>query len=190
MLGSISSGFGTSTGQCPLSVLDIGCNLGYFVFRMAERGGFWIGIDWGRNELMIAQATAYLNDVRNVAFSRIEVDEISVKRLPNVDMVICLSVFHHWVNRYGQKQALDMMTSLSQCAKKYLVFESGQPEEIDKPWSKKLSFMIPNGFTWIQEFLLRLGFNEVQSVGQFPTSVSDVPRDLFVAVRNSQEFSG
>ena len=33
------------------TTLDVGCNLGFFTFNMANRGGFSVGIDYGRNEI-------------------------------------------------------------------------------------------------------------------------------------------
>ncbi len=168
----------------PLSVMDIGCNIGYFVFRMAERGGFCLGIDWGRNQIMVARSLAELHRVNNAVFSEMEVDPKSITSLPKVDVVICLSIFHHWVRRYGEQKAREMLISLASRAEKYIIFETGQPDEAQKPWSRLLHFMNQPDFeTWVKEFLHTLGFEKVELCGPFPTSVSDVPRKLFIGIR-------
>jgi|GEM_PF-826465 len=173
----------------PLSVLDVGCNIGYFVFRMAERGGFCLGTDIGRNEIMAAQALAYVHEIQNAAFTRFKVTPETVHFLPQVDTIFCLSIFHHFVRYFGEQDALEMMRDLSGKAGKYLVFETGQPDESGVAWADKLSFMRPDPREWIHGFLLELGFNKVHNLGKFQTSVSHVKRHLFVAERTSESDS-
>lgn len=167
----------------PLSVLDIGCNQGYFVFRMAERGGLCIGIDWDRHKIEVAHALATVYNLPNALFAQMEVNEEIAATFPKVDMVICLSIFHHWACKLGENRAKEIMITISNCAEKYLIFETGQPNEVKKEWAEKLSFMAPDHETWIRKFLFELGFNKVHNVGQFSTSLSNVPRSLYVAVR-------
>lgn len=165
------------------SVLDVGCNQGYFTFRFAQRGGVCIGIDNDRAELMTAQARAVSRRVRNVAFLELTLDQHSLRGLPVSDIVVCLSVFHHWVRHYGEDGACQMLAMLARKAGKALVFDSGQPEEISTTWAKDLHFMRPTGSIWIKEQLTRLGFGYVKELGSFPTSLSPIPRSLFVARR-------
>lgn len=166
------------------SVLDIGCNQGYFSFRFAELGGVCIGIDNDRSELMAARALAEINKVRNVAFLEITLDETNIGGLPTSDIVICLSVFHHWVRHYGEVKAINMLAMLSKKANMALIFDSGQPEEVSTTWAKELSFMTPSGPIWIAQHLADLGFVDVQEVGSFSTTLSEIPRSLFVARRS------
>jgi SAM-dependent methyltransferase len=166
-----------------LSCMDIGCNQGYFVIRMAERGGFCLGIDYGRNEIMVAQATAKLAEVNNVAFAQLDVDEAMAKALPKVDVVICMSVFHHWVRRFGEDGARKIMDAVASRAGRYLVFETGQPEETGVAWADSLSFMGEDSQQWVEQYLLSNGFSRVEQVGEFIAEVSGMPRKLYVAVR-------
>jgi hypothetical protein len=64
---------------------------------------------------------------------------------------------------------------------KYLVFETGQYNEISTSWYKELSFMGDNYEEWIVNFLSKTGFKEVKPIGQFSTHLSDVKRTLFIA---------
>lgn len=169
--------------QRPLSVLDIGCNIGYFTFSMAQRGGFCLGIDVSRNDLMVAQALATLHQVGNVAFSELRIEPENASTLPRADVVICLSVFHHWVHRYGEETASKIMRGIADSACRYLVFETGQPEEKSKAWASSLEFMTPDSDNWTRCFLTELGFANVALLGEFDTSVSPVPRRLYLAER-------
>lgn len=170
-----------------LSTLDIGCNSGYFIFRMAERNGFCIGVDIGRNQIMAAQALAYVHDVRNVAFAQFRVTPETVYSLPKVDVLICLSVFHHFVRHFGETGALEIMKILSKKTQEYLVFETGQPNERSMSWANELAFMKPDPQEWITNFLKALNFEKVHRLGKFKTSVSDVKRYLFVGERGLEK---
>jgi len=163
-----------------LSVLDVGCNRGYFVFRMAERGGFCIGIDSDRNEIMFADALAIVHGVSNVVFTTMVVDRKSVEGLPSVDVTICLSIFHHWVRSYGMEAAKDIMRSIAERTESYLVFETGGPEE-EAQWTHELSFMQPDSKSWIKDLLFEIGFRSVNEEGPFSTTVSQVSRTLYIA---------
>lgn len=165
------------------SVLDVGCNQGYFTFRFAEKGGICLGVDNDRAELMAARARAEVSKVRNIAFLEMTLDKESMRGLPVSDVVVCLSVFHHWVRHYGQGGAEEMLAMLAAKAGKALVFDSGQPEETSTNWAQALAFMQPSGPAWIARHLESLGFSQVTEVGVFSTSLSPVPRSLFVARR-------
>ena len=167
----------------PLSVLDVGCEQGYFVFEMSKRGGICIGVDQDSHKIEIAQALATVHNIPNALFTRIEVNEENIDIFPKVDVVICLSIFHHWVRTFGEHGAKRIMGILSDRADNYFLFDTGQPNEVKKEWARKLSFMVPDPDTWIRNFLTELGFEKVHNLGQFPTSVSDVPRSLYVAIR-------
>jgi len=166
------------------SVLDVGCNQGYFTFRFAEKGGVCLGIDNDRGELMAARARAEGHKVRNIAFLEMTLEKEAMQGLPVSDVVVCLSIFHHWVRHYRQAGAEEMLAMLAAKSAKVLVFDSGQPEESSTSWAQELSFMRPSGPVWIAEFLKSLGFSQVIEVGVFPTSLSPVPRSLFIARRS------
>ncbi|HWV54430.1 class I SAM-dependent methyltransferase [Pseudorhodoplanes sp.] len=165
------------------SVMDIGCNQGFFTFRFAQRGGVCFGIDNDRSELMTARARAALAGVRNVAFMELTLDEKSVMGLPRTDIVVCLSIYHHWVRYFGRDSADAVLAAIAGRATEALVFDTGQPEETETRWARELEFMKPTGREWIADRLSEFGFASVSHLGRFPTSLSPVPRDLFVARR-------
>jgi SAM-dependent methyltransferase len=170
-----------------LTTLDIGCNLGFFTFNMAKRGGFAIGIDYGRNEILAAKALASRNSVNNIVFTQMEVTPENASLLPKADVVICLSIFHHWIRKLGEEKSLTIMKGLADSAEKYFVFDTGQPDEEGVEWNDCLSFMNPNVEEWAREYFKALGFSDVVNLGSYRTSLSKVPRILFIAVKNINE---
>ena len=64
-------------GDRPFTTLDIGCNLGFFTFNMAKRGGLCIGIDYGRNEILAAKALASRNSIKNVVLTKWKLQQIT-----------------------------------------------------------------------------------------------------------------
>ncbi len=166
----------------PLSTIDVGCNIGYFVFRMAERGGLCLGVDWGRNEIALARRLAAKHNVANALFAQMAVTEKTAATLPTADLVICLSIFHHWARKLGLDGATAIMRGLAGHAGKYMVFETGQPDE-PTDWASDLHFMGSDPQGWTQQYLSDLGFAEVTHLGEFPTSLSPIPRNLYLAGR-------
>jgi SAM-dependent methyltransferase len=169
------------------TTLDVGCNLGFFTFNMAKRGGFSIGIDYGRNEILAAKALASRYAVNNIVFTQMEVTPDNASLLPKVDVVICLSIFHHWIRKLGEEKSLVIMKGLADSTDKYLIFDTGQPNEENVEWSDCLSFMNPSVEEWAKEYFKALGFSDVVNLGSYRTSLSKVPRILFIAVKDTSE---
>ncbi len=166
------------------TTLDVGCNLGFFTFNMAKRGGFSIGIDYGRNEILAAKALALKNGIENIVFTHMEITPENASLLPKTDMVICLSIFHHWIRKLGQEKSLEIMKGLAGSTKKYFIFDSGQPNEKNVEWNKYLEFMNPDVGKWAEGYFSELGFTRTISLGEFRTSLSEVPRTLFISIKD------
>ena len=167
----------------PLSCLDIGCNEGFFTFKMAERGGFCMGIDSGRNEVMVAESIKEINRIENVSFVNMQISPDSFKSLPSFDIIFLLSVFHHIVRHNDIEYAKKFMIELSMRNHKYLVFETGQPDEEGVDWTKDLFFMLPDPEVWIKNMLLSVGYSSVKVIGKNKSIRSSIPRLLFLATK-------
>jgi len=167
----------------PLSCLDIGCNEGFFTFKIAERGGFCMGIDSGRNEIMIAESIKEINCIENVSFVNMKISLDSFKGLPSFDVIFLLSVFHHIVRHNDIEYAKIFMLELFVKNHKYLVFETGQPDEEGVDWTKDLFFMLPNPEAWVKNMLLSVGYSSVKVIGKNKSIKSSVPRLLFLATK-------
>ena len=124
------------------SAMDIGCNLGFFVLSLAEKGFFTIGVDTQPGFKVYSEYAVKKADLHNAVFSTIEIapDNIGspksskyysntsfpVNSLPTVDIVIFMSVWHHWINAYGFVKSKHMLRILWEKTNYALFFESGE----------------------------------------------------------------
>jgi len=164
-----------------LSCIDIGCNEGYFVFKIAERGGFCIGVDQDRNAIMVADARAKIHKVDNVTFSNYQLDVEKCRALPKVDVVVFLSVFHHILRHNGIEYAMDFLRAISAINIRYMIFETGQPNEKNVSWTNDLDIMGDDFEQWIVETLKSVGYSRVTLLGETDSIRSDTARLLFLA---------
>jgi 2-polyprenyl-3-methyl-5-hydroxy-6-metoxy-1,4-benzoquinol methylase len=165
----------------PLSCLDIGCNEGFFVFKLADRGGFCVGVDSGRNEIMAANSIKSIYQINNVIFSNMHVEPKDFKGFPIFNVVIFLSVFHHLVKNNGVDFAKNFVREIASINSKYLVFETGQPNEKGVTWAENMNFMLPDVDLWVKKMLLECGYKKVTIIGKNKSIRSDVQRFLFLA---------
>lgn len=102
------------------SLIDVGCNIGQFTAAAAARGMFAIGID--AFEEVAARARHVHRNVQNLGFVWSEFGPESVKLLPSVDVILCLSVHHYWSRVHGEEVSWQMIGELAKRAGK-LFFE-------------------------------------------------------------------
>jgi len=110
------------------SVLDVGSSVGFFSISLAERGYFVTGLEMGKNKLEISQCAAAIAGVKTVSFVNIEVTIESALLLPTYDVVLCLSVWHHWVLFYWFDEAMSILQSLWSRTKNCMFFDTGLEE--------------------------------------------------------------
>lgn len=126
------------------SAMDIGCNLGYFVLSLAESGFYVIGIDMSPGYRVISEYVQKKAGLDNATFCSMILTPENISSLPKVDVVIFLSVWHHWIKAYGIDEARLMFRTLWDKTNHTLFFESGEDKEI-----KLLDIRIPIS-EWIQ----------------------------------------
>ena len=84
------------------SVLDVGCNTGFFSIEMAKRGNFSVGVDATGRQLMVANAIKDLYEVDGATFARMRIDPDNASSLPRFDMT---SVFRSFIiGRYSTER--------------------------------------------------------------------------------------
>ncbi len=103
------------------AVLDIGSNLGAFTARAAQEGHITLGIE--REKYLIHRARAANKGVKGCAFMEANIDLATCERLPTFDVILLLSVHHHWHHAFGAAVAADMLRSVVLKARKLVVFE-------------------------------------------------------------------
>lgn len=112
------------------TALDIGCNIGYYSFKMAQGGADHVlGIDIERGPLLIAEKLKLLGRVGNVGFCTLAIEQKNVGLLGQYDVILFLSVFHHLVYTYGMDSAKDILQKLIGKTRKVLFFETGQGDQ-------------------------------------------------------------
>ena len=176
---------GANVPEGPGSFLDLGSQLGYFSFRLAERGYFGIGVerDWASSSL--ARHVGRINGLDSAHFHCAEISPETIAAMPTVDVTLCLSIFHHWVREHGLEYATGIMRLVAERNRSQLFFETGQSNEPSGRWPELLSFMGEDPKTWIADYLASLDFDEVRCLGEVPTHVSGTPRFLFAASRRA-----
>ena len=166
------------------SFLDIGSQVGYFTLSAAHKGAFAIGIERDKVYRKLAQAQAALHNLPLANFYNMELNSDSVVLLPEVDVTICLSVYHHWVREWSQEEADKIFSRL--CSHTGMMFfETGQCNEKNVDWAADMSFMGADPKAWGIQYLEDKGFDRVAVIGEFPTHLSDVERYLVFATKAS-----
>jgi len=171
------------------SLKDIGSCVGYFCISASmEYGMYSWGIDMNQKYLRIARYTTPQKVKDKCNFVYMEVDKNTVKFLPNTDITLCLSIWHHWVSTYGFKSATQILESIWNSTDRVLFFESGEEEvkeEFNLPFpdNQKAS-------DWLAHYLsANLRSSKVEKVaesyaGRFPHySLKNRKRSLFKITR-------
>ncbi len=162
------------------SVLDIGSNIGYFTFKFSEKGFLSHGIESDVLNIIISNSIKEKNKINNAIFSKDTVDEKFIEKMSYYFLINNLSVFHHWVKRFGQDKAIEMLKNISKNCE-CMFFETGQNNEKKMSWSQSLEFMGNDSRIWVKNKFKEFGFKKIEVIGQFPTGLSNVSRYLFFA---------
>lgn len=113
------------------TALDIGCAEGGITNRLAEHGCFSIGIDTDGDRLDMAIDRYGLNE--RVGFMRHVVTPDNIEKLPEFDVIILLTIYHHWGNEFGWRTAREMLQTLGEKSDKLVIelpgSESSTPED-------------------------------------------------------------
>jgi len=138
------------------TVLDLGCSGGYFSFNVAPVAKRVVGVDGDRDVIEQNVALASQKCIDNIIFLNASLTQQFIAALPEFDIVLFLSVFHHmltasdaydWNSEASRNEAFNTLLVIRRKAR-VLVFEMGYPDE-GYDWSPKLPPMEPDPVTWI-----------------------------------------
>ncbi len=146
------------------TVLDLGCNGGYFSFALAQQARQILAID-GEAELIRLNIAKQADlGITNIDFRQALITPDLISELPEFDIVLFLSVFHHmlcasdahdWNSEAERTVAMEVVAKLRDKAR-ILVFEMGYPWE-GYDWSAKLPAM-DDPRDWVRENIFGPGF--------------------------------
>lgn len=103
------------------SALDIGCNLGDLTAWCARRGLWSVGLD--SSLPLIEDARRRHGAVPMCSFMHQKLTPSDPAKLPVFDLVLLLSVHHHWLMEHGPDVAGQMLRDLAGRTGRVLVFE-------------------------------------------------------------------
>lgn len=168
------------------SILDLGCNDGYFALRLATEG-FWVtGIDSSPHYINIAKFLQERYSVDRAAFYEVLTDQQNIRGLPTFDVVIFMSVFQKWCSQYGYSNAIEMLRILWGKSKRMMFFEMPDSLETDESFKNILPDM---GETkqecrdFIAKMLSRLDSCSVRWLGDHNMDYREEERSLFLLTR-------
>jgi len=172
--------------QVMVSVLDIGCNEGYFSLRLAAEG-FWVtGIDGSPDYIGIANFLQLKFAVNKLAFYELTIDKDILNQLPTYEITIFMSVFQKWCSQYGYDASLDMLKSVWSKTNRIMFFEMPDSLESVDIFKKVLPDM---GETkdkckiYITEMLRSLDCCSVTWLGDHEMDYRVEQRSLFAVTR-------
>jgi len=149
--------------ETPISLLDVGCNVGFYVTESAKLGHFAVGLDTPEytTALSIIKNALGLQNVMPVAM---KLDLLNARSLPSFDVIIILQVFHHLCAAYGSDDANDILRTLWRKTKHKLIFEVEASGRAKEPFRSKMPMMGDDSDPWVRDFFEKLGCAEVRVI--------------------------
>ena len=161
-------------------VLDIGCNIGYFCFKLANEGATCYGVDFDKDSIELAKMLSEYKGIKNVNFYDEKFDENFVEKIlyetNGVDVIILTSV-NHWLlyELHDINIIISLLRRLNN-VKQVIYYEpsySGEAFYPDQVRKKNVIY-----------FLKKIGFNENKVLGKTYVSNVGVKRDLYLGENN------
>lgn len=164
------------------SALDIGCNVGWFVTKLALLGMPVVGVE-GRpatyRSALYARDRAGVDDVGILAMT---VTPTTVRVLPTADCVLLMSVWHHMIDSHGLASARELLAAIWQRTGKVLFFENGVVDVAGRP---EIGSLLGDAQDWFTELLgTTCPGGVVRHLGEH--EALDARRHLFAVVRSDE----
>ena len=175
----------TEVAQMEVSTaLDIGSNVGYFSIQLAQSGLTTIAVERiPRFYRPLLHAIDRLN-ITNIGVLVMDMAPASLKLLPQADITLFLSVWHHYVRDVGFENSLDTIRDVWKKSDTAMFFETGQAE---MPASFRLPSMEPDPRSFLARVLEETCTGgRVEPLGQHAAFAPDdttCSRELFIVRR-------
>jgi 2-polyprenyl-3-methyl-5-hydroxy-6-metoxy-1,4-benzoquinol methylase len=162
------------------NVLDIGCNIGYFCFKLADQGAICYGIDHDPDSIELANLFKKYKNYDNVHFFKSKfnknfVEKILEKNL-KFDIIIFFSVIHWLMNDFHSiSHIIDLFRKLLNKTQIFF-YEPSSTSEAYYPELLKKDNII--------NFFKRIGYDEYKKVGSHIVSWGGFKRETWKASVN------
>jgi hypothetical protein len=147
----------------PISFLDIGCNVGFYVIETAKLGHLAFGLDRPPYARVLQIVRNNLG-MGNVVPIGLRLTPENVDSLPWFDCIQMLQVFHHLCRAYGTKGGLQMLETVYGKARRLFIFETESRDHSHPPFTDVLPEITGDGETWVHDHFTRLGCREVRTI--------------------------
>lgn len=167
-------------------VFDLGCNLGFFCFGLAESGARVVGIDADKDSILVAEAIREAYRVNDVSFVNDQIDHLNlaklVKRYGKPDVVLLNSVIHWLTYSHGSLvETLGQLRILLCDKKEQHVFY--EPSSTGAAYYPEL--LSQHG---IARFFFGLDIRDYKKIGSSWTSNSNQVRSYFYGHRDFRKL--
>ena len=151
-----------SETMSPRVAMDIGSHLGFFSLSLAQNGWFVYAVESNSHRLNLCYELGKKNKTKIVPIN-LRIDSSNVEYLPEADVTLCLSVWHHWVRRYGLEQATYILQVIARKTRRFLFFDAGE-DEMNETY--KLPYGTERASTFLLSYLRELHDFEILDLGK------------------------
>lgn len=164
------------------SMLDIGCAEGFFCARAAERGLQAIGIDSDEESIRTARNT---RSDGTVEFRAEEITPETIGGLPESDVILFLTVHHHWARAFGFESAAAMIRTL--CTKsELLVYEPPG----DRYLGSKTNDVAQELSQYYTDLLRAIVGDDIRIVADYTSPYTGAGREDPIIIVDTSDFEG
>jgi hypothetical protein len=166
------------------SAVDVGACEGYFAIRLGRACVPTIAIESEPSTYRTAIFAVRRSGLDNVGVLAMRLTPENVVSVPAADCTLCLSVWHHFVRRYGLSKATEMLETIWDRTGKVLFFDSGEDEMTP---DFELPKMTPDSRSWLTAYIAETcDGSRIEHLGlhaAFDPSGAPCERNLFAVIR-------
>jgi hypothetical protein len=166
------------------SAVDVGASEGYFAIRLGRACVPTIAIESEPSTYRTAIFAVRRSGLDDVGVLAMQLTPENVVSVPAADCTLCLSVWHHFVRRYGLSKATEMLETIWDRTGKVLFFDTGE-EEMTPDF--ELPEMTPDPRSWLAGYLAETcEGSRIEHLGlhaAFDPAGRPVERNLFAVIR-------
>jgi len=167
-------------------VVDYGCNIGFFSLALCKDGFIAYGVEEDERSGAIGFGASRVLGLKAFCPIQVRVTLETVAMIPDADVTLCLSIWHHWVRAMGFQDATRLLKAIYARTRRVLFFDTGE-KELARDYG--LPFANEDPRPWLEGYLARelggtvqhLGYHKAFAPGQTEND-EPVVRSLFAVM--------